>query len=618
MHRAGVAGVVLAAALGGLLASGGPQAQVGRRSAYVELRSPQGDDLGHCMERVPQSFRNRVAGVASVRAGVTAISVNGTPARVRRPVHPALGAPTGWSRCGFEAWLPGPVPDELTVVVTDRAGRVTEAQFRADSQATVARLRELAAEMPKAAMGRYRLGSAFLDRDRNDEAVAEFRRAAQIDPGDALPHGALGALLTRQGNLDEGIAELQRSVELDPEVVSVGASLSAALLARSEYDAAKTELSRAAELEPDDPCIPWLKGMVLAAEGEVEEAGAECRKSVELEPNFLEARVSLAGILTVQDKPEEAAAECEAALKIDPQFVDARVGLATALYRQDEPEGARAECQKAIDTDSNHAEAHVIMGAIMLVQGETDSCIASCRRGLELGSQTGWAHAVLAGGFFRKGRYVEAERRLTIADLHGLDLDAELEQDIHDRARMMRSWIMDGRLTMAAMFLPLLGVLAALGVGSARAGGLDLVPRTLAWRSLLLAAAILTVCLAGVFAAQALFRTGHIGAGSYGWVTHGMAVVAITGGMGLLGLVSAIGGRAAKGIKGPGGVPYYCSECRRTINFWRMYYDGRRTTCADCLAASGSPSVPPPPGPPSPPPIDRETLPPGPEPPRGL
>ena len=605
MYRAGVAGVVVAATLTGLLASRAPQAQEGQRSAYVELSNPQGDDLGHCVERVPRGFHNRVAGAVSARAGIKAISVNGTPAHLLRRLYPVVGAPAGWPRREFEAWLSGSVPDELTVVVTDDVGRVTEAQFHVDTRATMLRLRQLAAEAPEHAMARYRLGSALLDRERPEDAAAEFRAATHIDPRDPLSYGALGHVLVRQGRLDEGIAELQRSVELDPSCARVRASIAAVLVQKGEFEAAHAELSRAAELEPDNLWVRWVSGAALIADGESERAMAEHRKVIELEPNFLEARVYLASILTVQNKPEEAAAECETALKIDPQFGEARVGLATALYRQDKLDEAKAECQKAIDADSSHAEAHVIKGAILLVQGETDSCIACCRKGLELGSESGWAYAVLAGGFFREGHYVEAERMLAIANLRGLKLDAELEQDIHDRARMMRSWMMDGRLTMAAMFLPLLGVLAALGVGSIRAGGLALVPRTLAWRSLLPMAAILTVCLAGLFAAQALFRTGHIGAGSYGWVTHGMAMIAIVGGVSLVTLVSAIGGRAAKGIKGPGGVPYYCAECRGTTNFWRMHYDGRKTTCADCLAASGSPTVPPPdkpPPPPSPPP----------------
>jgi hypothetical protein len=85
-------------------------------------------------------------------------------------------------------------------------------------------------------------------------------------------------------------------------------------------------------------------------------------------------------------------------------------------------------------------------------------------------------------------------------------------------------------------------------------------------------------------------------------------------GLGLLGFLGAIGGRPSKAVRGPGGVPYYCAECRQSINFWRMYYDGRRTLCANCLAAAGSPTAPRPDRPPpTPPPADLPPpVPPGP------
>jgi Flp pilus assembly protein TadD len=614
MRRAGVVGVVSMAALAWLLPARPLQGQEGRKHAYVELTNPQSDDLGRCIARAPKGVRNRVRGRVSARAETRAVTVNGTPAHLYRRADPVIEAPAGWPRCGFEAWLPKPAPDELTVAVTDGTGRVTEVRFVRDTDRTLSRLRALAGSALRGASAYCRVGRALLECDQVAQAKEQYSKAVELDPNSASAHSHLGHLLWIEGSFDEAIAELEAAMRLDPTDAGSHMLLGAALSVQGDPKRGMVEVREAQALEPADPDPHWVMGMILVAEGKPEEAMAEQREAVELEPNFPEARLLLARLLTQHDKPEEAVVHSRKVLDIDPQLADARVELARALYRQDEIDDGVAECRKALEAEPENAEGHAVLAGLLMDQHKVDESMAESFRALELDPANGWAYAALACALYEKGRYVEAEQMMILANRLGVALGEELQDDISDKARLMRSWMMDGRLTMAAMFLPLLGVLAAMGVGSVRAGGRELYPRTLAWRQLMPLAFILTVGLAAVFAIQALFRTAHIGPNAYGYVTLLMGLAAITAGLGLLGLLAAISGRPSKAVRGPGGVPYYCAECRQSINFWRMYYDGRKTLCANCLAAAGSPTAPRPDRPPpTPPPADLPPpVPPGP------
>ncbi len=610
MRWVGVAGLALAVGLTGLLASRTAQAQDGRKSAYVELTNPQSDDLGRCIEPDPKGFQNRVTGCVSARAETKAVSVNGTPTRLYRRANPVLGAPAGWPRCAFEAWLPQPVPDQLTVVVTAGTGRVAEARFVRDTNATMSRLRELATNAPHDAMSHCRIGSALFERDKAAQAGDEYRRAVELDPDNPGAHSGLGHVLWSGTTVDEAIAELETAIRLDPKAADSHMLLGIGLFIQGDPTKGMAEIRKAEALEPASPTPHWAMGLILHAEGKPKEAIAEHRKAIDLEPNFAEARVLLASLLNERDELEEAVVQSRKALDINPQVPGARVELARALYLQQKTDDGVAECEKAIEEQPENPEAHAVMAGLLIDQKKVDESIAEARKALELDPGNAWAYGSLACALYHKGRYVEAERMMAVANYLGISIGDELEEDIRDKARLMRSWMMDGRLTMAAMFLPLIGVLAALGVGSIRAGGLELVPRALAWRVVLPMAVILTISLVVLFVAQVLFKVGQIGIAAYGYATHIMVIAAIFGAVSLLALLCTIPGRPSKAAKGPGGVPYFCAECRQTINFWRMYYDGRKTTCANCLAAAGAlpvpaPSQPPPPPPPSqlPPPV---------------
>jgi Flp pilus assembly protein TadD len=70
---------------------------------------------------------------------------------------------------------------------------------------------------PSSALAHNKLGTAYVDLQRWDDAFAEFSKAAQLDPRYAPAHSNLGNVYRERGRLDEAVACYQRAIAADPD-----------------------------------------------------------------------------------------------------------------------------------------------------------------------------------------------------------------------------------------------------------------------------------------------------------------------------------------------------------------------------------------------------------------
>jgi Flp pilus assembly protein TadD len=73
------------------------------------------------------------------------------------------------------------------------------------------------AAAPASALAHNKLGTAYVDLQRWDEAFSEFSKAVQLDPRYAPAHSNLGNVYRERGRLDEAVTCYQRAIAADPD-----------------------------------------------------------------------------------------------------------------------------------------------------------------------------------------------------------------------------------------------------------------------------------------------------------------------------------------------------------------------------------------------------------------
>lgn len=73
------------------------------------------------------------------------------------------------------------------------------------------------AAAPSSAQAHNKLGTAYVDLQRWDDAFGEFSKAAQLDPRYAPAHSNLGNVYRERGRLDEAVTCYQRAIAVDPD-----------------------------------------------------------------------------------------------------------------------------------------------------------------------------------------------------------------------------------------------------------------------------------------------------------------------------------------------------------------------------------------------------------------
>jgi protein O-GlcNAc transferase len=86
-----------------------------------------------------------------------------------------------------------------------------------DSDGALEAFTQAVAMAPSSALAHNKLGTAYVDLHRWDDAFGEFSRAVQLDPRYAPAHSNLGNVYRERGRLDEAVACYQRAIAVDPD-----------------------------------------------------------------------------------------------------------------------------------------------------------------------------------------------------------------------------------------------------------------------------------------------------------------------------------------------------------------------------------------------------------------
>ncbi len=216
----------------------------------VELIHPQSDDQGHYV-RVPHLTRATVFGLAAPADEVAEVSVNGRAARLFPARMLPFGAAADAEAVEFRATIEVRPETTLTVTVRDASGALYHRSLEPDAEATVSRLRQLAAENPDDPRSRCRFGNALKDENRLREAIDEFAAGLERKSDCAYMRVELGRAFLAIGRQEDAIREFALATEIDPQdtMAWLNLGLAHARYTRNTSEAARC-FQRYLELEP--------------------------------------------------------------------------------------------------------------------------------------------------------------------------------------------------------------------------------------------------------------------------------------------------------------------------------------------------------------------------------
>ncbi|MFJ3057622.1 tetratricopeptide repeat protein [Herbaspirillum sp. NPDC087042] len=216
-------------------------------------------------------------------------------------------------------------------------GSVAAAQGRFEEAALAWQqaLRWVAPASQEALALRYRLGRAFYEQGRFEDAFLLYRDL--IEAGHAQPEFFVAAAAALQGmspsgkNDGQAMALLDEALQLNPDVPDTWHRKALLQERARQWEAARTSIHNALRLN-DQQAQYWLAaGLVEHALGEFEEALRYYDEALILAPELVDAHVSRGTSLARLRDYDEAIDSYRRALRLDDGEADARLNLALSL-----------------------------------------------------------------------------------------------------------------------------------------------------------------------------------------------------------------------------------------------------------------------------------------------
>jgi tetratricopeptide (TPR) repeat protein len=160
-----------------------------------------------------------------------------------------------------------------------------DAEFAAgDLEATVETLQKVLAINPRHAIAQTKLGAAYFNLGRYEEAERSYRRATELKADCAEAHFRLGVLLQWKGQFVPSEVALRRAVKHDPGHAEARVALGVVVALRGDRDEARDCFEKALQLQPRNTSALCALGDLEAVDGRFDEAEKRYRAALEIDP----------------------------------------------------------------------------------------------------------------------------------------------------------------------------------------------------------------------------------------------------------------------------------------------------------------------------------------------
>jgi len=212
---------------------------------------------------------------------------------------------------------------------------------------------ELAAQLaPDEAAAHGRLGAAYRQGLRLDDAAAEYQQAIGLDARDKQSYFELANLYRAQGAYEEAVKLYRQQLEIDPKHIPSLKGLALTLLAQRKEDLATATLNQARELRgsadeiKQDLYLQTQLAFYYLAQGKINQARQAAETVISIEPRYSWARIAAAEVDLAEDRYFDAERNLLAAMRY-ANFPTLHFTLGRVYLAVEDFEGALAEFAKA-------------------------------------------------------------------------------------------------------------------------------------------------------------------------------------------------------------------------------------------------------------------------------
>jgi tetratricopeptide (TPR) repeat protein len=274
-----------------------------------------------------------------------------------------------------------------------------------------------------------RLGEAYLDQRRIEDAERLFRRAREIDSRSAAAFEGLGRVAQARGDQARAVEYLEQTLTLDPQATRVHYPLAQSYRALGQQEKAEVHLKLRGDGRPDlyDPLMQafyWLvdsaeahyqRGVLAMQAGKWDAAADLFRKGLALDPENAQLGYSLGLALYWKGDHDSAEKQFEAVLRRSPDHLETRFNLAVLLAQQKRYREALTHFAAVAKQEPGRADAQVGQAEMLRNLGDLNASVLHWRRAVEIDSSNAVAWAEGAKALFALKRYREAREWLEAA-----------------------------------------------------------------------------------------------------------------------------------------------------------------------------------------------------------
>ncbi len=168
-----------------------------------------------------------------------------------------------------------------------------------------------------------RRGEAWIEQQREDEALADFEAAADLNPDSWRAIHNRGVSYAGLGRIDEAIADFDRTVQLNPRYANAYFNRGELLYTQERLEEAIRDYQTAIELGPADAAMHNSLGHTYYRLKRTGDALREYGRALELDANYAPALVNRGDAYVEIGRFGDAAADFRAAITADPSMARA-------------------------------------------------------------------------------------------------------------------------------------------------------------------------------------------------------------------------------------------------------------------------------------------------------
>jgi tetratricopeptide (TPR) repeat protein len=219
---------------------------------------------------------------------------------------------------------------------------------------------------PKSAQLHYLTGLAFVESNRNADALPELQKAVELDPQVIKPHELLAIVLDRAGNRQEAEQQWRQALAIDAKSNTALEGLSQDLLNRKAYIDTVVLLREA----PRNEKLTINYARALGNLNMLDEARDALTEALSAHPSSLPLSSALIVVLVKQVRYEDAIKLAQHIADVNPTNVDAVVQLFRVLVLTNHINAARPIGPKLLAQRPHDPEVLYLNGIVLRATGD--------------------------------------------------------------------------------------------------------------------------------------------------------------------------------------------------------------------------------------------------------